>query len=405
MARKPTEYAIPRGVKIRELKEGSRIQIAFSFEGVECRELLPMARINKSYIDYAANLRAEIIRKISDGSFRYEVFFPDSAKAKLIAPEIKPLTMGDLLRSQLAIYSKQGENGTLAASTLLGYTKAINNRLIPEFGTKSLSQMTPTVLREWVANMGVTAKTVRNALIPLRSTLDDAVNDELIDSNPLDRIALNKLLRQTATKSEYIVEPFDSDEIEALFKACRIDERPIMQFWFATGVRHGELIALEWKNVDWIHKSVRIDSNVVQGISNGKVTHVTKAPKTEAGIRDIELSESALSALVAQKAVTFLEGGKVWQNPRSGKPWESDAQIRKTLWEPLVKRAGVRYRNPYQVRHTFASTLLTAGSNPFWVASQMGHVDVEMVFKRYGKWISSNYRKAGLEASKNPAVG
>ena len=49
-----------------------------------------------------------------------------------------------------------------------------------------------------------------------------------------------------------------------------------------------------------------------------------------------------------------------WTPPRTNSPWESDAQIRKTLWEPLCKRAGVRYRNPYQVRHTYASTLLTA---------------------------------------------
>lgn len=405
MARKPAEIAVPRGVKIRELKDGSRIQIAFSYQGVECRELLPPGKINKTFIDYAAGLRAEIIRKIASGSFRYEAYFPGSAKAKKAEPELKPLTMGDLLGAQLATYAKQGENGTLSASTLLGYSKAIKGRLIPTFGTRTLAEMTPTLLREWIANLGVTAKTVRNALIPLRSTLDDAVNDELIDSNPLDRIALKKLLRQTATKSEYVVDPFDVDEVAALLKACRLDERPTIQFWFATGLRHGELVALEWQSVDWVHQSVRIDANVVQGIEEGKVTHVTKAPKTGAGIRDIELSESAVAALQAQKAVTFLEGGRIFQNPRSGQPWSGDAQLRKTLWEPLCKRAGVRYRNPYQVRHTFASTLLTGGANPFWIASQMGHVDGEMVFKIYGKFISKNYQRAGLAAAKIENVG
>ena len=62
------------------------------------------------------------------------------------------------------------------------------------------------------------------------------------------------------------------------------------------------------------------------------------------------------------------------------------------MWEPLLKRAGVRYRNPYQMRHTFASTLLTAGANPFWIATQLGHVDGEMVFKIYGRWIPKNYQ-------------
>jgi integrase len=51
----------------------------------------------------------------------------------------------------------------------------------------------------------------------------------------------------------------------------------------------------------------------------------------------------------------------------------------------------VRYRNPYQTRHTYASTLLSANENPWWVAKQMGHVDVEMVFRHYGKWIPNKH--------------
>lgn len=80
-------------------------------------------------------------------------------------------------------------------------------------------------------------------------------------------------------------------------------------------------------------------------------------------------------------------------NPRTGEPWETDAQIRKTLWEPLCKRAGVRYRNPYQVRHTFASSRLTDNANPWWLAGQLGHVDVQLVFKVYGKFIPQDYKR------------
>ena len=50
----------------------------------------------------------------------------------------------------------------------------------------------------------------------------------------------------------------------------------------------------------------------------------------------------------------------------------------------------VKYRNPYQMRHTYASTLLSKGENPWWRVTQMWHVDVEMIFKHYGK---CGYRK------------
>lgn len=52
-----------------------------------------------------------------------------------------------------------------------------------------------------------------------------------------------------------------------------------------------------------------------------------------------------------------------------------------------MKRAGVRYRNPYQTRHTFASVMLAAGHDPKWVATQMGHETTEMLERTYGKWI------------------
>ena len=56
-------------------------------------------------------------------------------------------------------------------------------------------------------------------------------------------------------------------------------------------------------------------------------------------------------------------------------------------WLKALNEAQVRYRNPYQTRHTYASTMLSAGENIMWDADQMGHVDTQMVIKTYGKWI------------------
>jgi integrase len=50
----------------------------------------------------------------------------------------------------------------------------------------------------------------------------------------------------------------------------------------------------------------------------------------------------------------------------------------------------VKYRNPYQMRHTFASMMLSRGENPLKVAKYLGHKDTEMVTKIYGKYIPIN---------------
>lgn len=382
--RSQRELVCPRGVTIREFKTERRIQIAFSFRGTECRELLPPGSVTQSALTYASGLRVEILRKIADDTFHYPDYFPHSARAKQLDGGRRTL-MRTLLDRQLELYERQHGNGALSPSTLDGYRKAINSQRMRFWDELTLGQVTPSKLRDWISGLGVTPKRARNLLTPLRSVFEDALNDELIDFNPFDRIALGKLLRQTTKASDYEVDPFTAAERAILLEHARADERPMMQFWFNTGLRPGELMALRWSKVDWVALKARIDRNLV--------AKTEKGPKTAAGVRDVELNDEAVAALIAQKPATFLAGEHIWINPRTNVAWETDAQVRKTLWEPLCTRAGVRYRNPYQVRHTFASALLTAGANPWYVAQQLGHVDVQMVFRVYGKFISQDYQR------------
>ncbi|MDF5919893.1 hypothetical protein P4133_10895 [Pseudomonas aeruginosa] len=60
-----------------------------------------------------------------------------------------------------------------------------------------------------------------------------------------------------------------------------------------------------------------------------------------------------------------------------------------------LKKAGVRYRRPYQTRHTYASMMLSAGEHPMWVAQQMGHSDWTAIARIYGRWMPSADYNAG----------
>lgn len=386
MGRRPTQdIACPRGVSIRTFLHERRIQIAFSFQAVECRELLPPGPITQSAITYAAGVRAEVLRKIADGIFHYPDYFPGSPRAQQFDAGGRRILIGSLLKKQQELYERQAENKQMSPSTLAGYVKSINSERMAFWAEKPLVDATPSVLREWISGIGATAKFTRNLLTPLRSVFEDALNDDLITANPFDRIALTKLLKQTSKTSDYVVDPFTADERAQLLSKCRADERAMVQFWFNSGLRPGELIAIKWPKIDWVAETARIDLNQVVGVE--------KDPKTEAGVRTLNLNAEAVAALVAQKPISFLENANIWFNPRTGKAWETDAQIRKTLWQPLCERAGIRYRNPYQVRHTFASNLLTNGTNPWYVAEQLGHIDVQMVFRIYGKFIPQDYQK------------
>jgi integrase len=122
--------------------------------------------------------------------------------------------------------------------------------------------------------------------------------------------------------------------------------------------------------------------------------------KTEAGRREVKLLAPAREALKAQKAYTYLKGAEVFQSPLTGERWTGDRRIREGMWTSGLKRAKVRYRNPYQTRHTYASMMLTAGESVMWVASQMGHTDWSLTAKRYARWIPSDMPDAGSKAEK-----
>jgi integrase len=88
----------------------------------------------------------------------------------------------------------------------------------------------------------------------------------------------------------------------------------------------------------------------------------------------------------------------VFLNPLKNEPWIGDSQIRKQAWLPAIKDSEVRYRNPYQTRHTYASMMLTAGESPIWLTSQMGHSNTAMIFKKYGRWIKIDGDISGEKA-------
>jgi integrase len=156
-------------------------------------------------------------------------------------------------------------------------------------------------------------------------------------------------------------------------------ERNLWQFAFATGMRPSEYMALEWAAVDWLNHRISVERARVV-----KVT--TEETKTQAGRRKIDMLKGAFNALKAQQQFTALSGQLVFHDPLHDAGWDTNKAVLRR-WRITLRKAGVRYRNVYQTRHTFASTLLSAGVNPLYVSKQMGHRDTEMINRHYGRWL------------------
>jgi len=372
----------PTGIIIRRWSSGkTTLRIDFYYRGVRCLETLRLEATTPN-LKYASRLRGEILNAIERGTFCYTDYFPASKRAQIFGHASKKITIGKLLNDFL-----DQTKCTKETSTYQGYKKVCDGHLFPAFAKVAIQDLKPLTIRKWIGILNCTSKTANNILIPLRAIIEQALTDQLIKENPLNNIIVSKLLDKKTKKSDYKPDPFNTDEINAILNATEGQTRNLFKFAFFTGLRISELIGLRWRDIDWINNMFRVEETIV--------ARETKGPKTEAGIRDVLLLPPAIEALKAQRAYTFLQENRIFHNPLTNKPWETSQQIRRTAWIHVLKKAKVRYRNPYQTRHTYASMMLSQGENIMWVSKQLGHVDVEMVMKNYGRWIPDHSTQSG----------
>ena len=117
--------------------------------------------------------------------------------------------------------------------------------------------------------------------------------------------------------------------------------------------------------------------------------------------RIVKLNSRALAALQAQRQYTQMADGPVFTDPRYGTPWDEERAFRRSFWTPTLKLLGIRYRRPYQMRHTYATAMLMAGMAPAFCARQMGH-SVEQFLRTYAKWIDG--QRDDLEMSRLESI-
>lgn len=354
------------------------------YRGVRCRERITL-KPTATNLKKAEQHKAAIEHAISISTFDYAVTFPGSPRAAKFAPEASRETVNGFLTRWLEAKKKH-----IASSTFEGYRKMVELRLVPALGDHMLVDLKRKIVRDWLDTLLVSNKTLGNIQSCLRSALNDACDEELIEVNPLAGWTYS---RKEAPPKDDDVDPFSPDEQAAILGALNGQARNLVQFALWSGLRTSELVALDWGDVDWIRGEVVISKAMTQAA--GGVAEVTK---TSAGRRSVKLLRPALEALKAQKAHTFLADQEIFQNPRTLERWTGDQPIRKTMWMPAMKKSGVRYRRPYQTRHTYASMMLSAGEHPMWVAQQMGHSDWTMIARVYGRWMPTADTNAGGKA-------
>jgi integrase len=383
---------LPRGVTVRKHSSGETINITFTYKGVKCREPLSNLEVNNKNVKYAERTLGEIHNKIERGTFIYAEYFPRSARLKIFGNA----ATGKTVKMYLDEYLKICETRSLSPSTIGGYKKC--RSALASLHILPASELTPAVLKQWIQSQKTTLKTIRNQLSFLRSSLDEAVTDGVLQINPVSLVTASRYQsNKSEAESSYIVDPLSPAEVGALLSSTGNKQwENLFRFAIQTGLRSSELCALRWRDIDFVEKTAHVQ--------NASVSGVTKGTKTKAGTRKVELTEEAMIALNAQKPFSFMKDGCVFEDPKTNKPWASADAIRKKAWVPTLRKTGIRYRNPYQTRHTFATRHISQGVNLFWLAGQMGHKGPEMLFRHYGAYLKEYDNKTSINTLKCKSV-
>lgn len=183
-------------------------------------------------------------------------------------------------------------------------------------------------------------------------------------------------------------DPITGDELPDLLRA--MEGHRYGNFWvvsMTTGLRFSELSALRWRNVDCCRRILVVVHKIAR--VRGKGWRFDR-PKTASTRRSLPLAAEALDALERQRLLNLelrAQAGSRWMEfelvfpTKAGTPLHHGGVL--VAWKELLNGAGIRYRPPHQMRHSFATNLIRQGADLRQIADLLGHANPKTTLRTY----------------------
>ena len=321
------------------------------------------------------------------------------------------------------IWKRDYGSKELAPSTYKRYCRMLETRILPYFGHFYINKIKPTDIMQFYDLLGRDTQLVRKksnngkkTLKPLsgktilehhrllRAMLHKAIYWQLLVSNPAERVQPPKAMKPKRTmkpKRRY----YDDEQCKVLLENLtelgeeQIKYKVAIILTIFTGVRLGELMGLEWQDVDFKTGIVSINRSSQYLADKGVFT---KTPKTESSIREVAIPDFVVSLLEEYKLwydeqKSFY--GELWTNSNrlfvqaDGKPMHPSTISK--WFVKYVAQIGLPVINFHGLRHTNATLLISQNIDVAVVAARLGHAQITTTFNFYVHPIISHNRNAG----------
>lgn len=317
-------------------------------------------------------------------------------------------TVSQWLREWLFTYALP----TVKQSTYISYESYVRIHLEPILGANRLTTLTVELLQRFFnqKKQSLSPKSLRNIYNMLHNCLDQAVTNGYLVRNPLQGVKLPQV-----TKKEILI--LTQEEQNALHMAAQ-ESHTIATFGIiltlSTGIRMGELLGLQWGDVDYSNHTVRIRRTVGR---LQKVDDSGRLISKTAGVPTTEIVARSPKSVTAQRTIPLFS--QIWNDlmtyykkqqallQAQGIPLTPTTPIFSTplglvyeprTYEDLFKRtlneAGVPDINFHALRHTFATRALEAGMDIKVLSSILGHAQASTTLNLYAHALPDHKRQS-----------
>ena len=294
--------------------------------------------------------------------------------------EESSMTFSQWLDKWLEEYVK----GTIRDSTLDGYRRDLNHHVKPHLGGKPLRKVTAADLCSLYQKLlergrmkggnheaGLSPTTVRSIHNIIHHALRTAAENGLLPANPAEAVTPPKVVSQAK-------KILNHDQLDTFKAAVKQDWiwRDFFLTELTTGLRRGELLALQWTDLDVESKTLSITKQVNR--INGEL--VVSPPKTRNSVRTLALPQQAVDLLIAEHK-KHPRNPYLFPSPKTGTMYDPDA-FRRTH-DKILKAIGAEHIRFHDLRHTFATLSLKSGVDVKTLSGALGHYSAGFTLNTY----------------------
>ena len=205
----------------------------------------------------------------------------------------------------------------------------------------------------------------------LHSALDRAVKERLLIRNPADCCVVPKVQHQE-------MKTLQPEDLKAYLDAAeRRNALAMFYLELVSGIRKGELVALQWADLNVAEKTISVSKQAVKDEAGNLVV---ARPKTENSVRQISIPQEAVELLIQEHA-KHPDNPWLFPSSRTGSMYHPDSVA--TLHHRILKDAGLEHLRFHDLRHTFATLALQNGVDIKTVSAMLGHYDAGFTLRTY----------------------